>query len=140
MGIPFLALAVLFLLAPARIHAGNSCDDIEALANQWHELADYIDEQTSDEGNISAKARAHVRQEQKALLPRTRALAAKLVLVKRKRIQGLGRQLQGILDQMEDADPGDAWEDDVRLIDRMVDVIDDATDQCDSGRFNFNQA
>ncbi len=140
MGTPLVVLILLLLFAPVRVGAEASCDDIEALANQWHELADYIDEQTQDGKDITPKARARVHQEQKALVPRTRALAAKLALVKRKRIQGLARQLHGLIDQMEDTDPGDTWETDVRVIDRMVDVIDDATEQCDSGRFGFGQA
>jgi hypothetical protein len=140
MGVRLAATALLLLLSPTRSGAGSSCDDIQALADQWHELADFIDDNTSDDGAIPAKARAHVRAEQKALLPRTRSLASRLALVKVKRVRGLAMQLSGILDQMEDSDARDTWEDEVRLIDRMVDVIDDSTDQCDAGRFDFKQA
>jgi hypothetical protein len=122
-------LAVLTLLLSS-IASANICDDVHALANRWHRLANAIHERTHE--NLSPADRKRVAKEDRLLIPPSRELVTICSKESDKRVQSLGKQLAALLDEYASLNDNESWDEDVKVIDKMVHVMDDLTGICDS--------
>ena len=107
---------------------GNLCDDIHAVANRWHKLANAIHNRHSE--NLSAADRKKIAKEDRVLIQPSREV---VTLCRREsgKVKALGNQLGGLLDEYAAIDDSESWDEDVRVIDKMVDVLDQLTHICD---------
>ena len=107
---------------------GNLCDDIHAVANRWHKLANSIHNRSGD--NLSAADRKKVAKEDRTLIPPSRDV---VTLCRREsgKVKALGNQLSALLDEYAALNDDDSWDEDVRVIDKMVEVLDQLTHICD---------
>lgn len=122
-------LLAIVLLIPG-IASANLCDDIHGLANRWHKLANAIHERTHEE--LSGADRKKVATEDRTLIPPSRELVTVCNKERDKKIQALGRQLSALLEEYAALNDDESWDEDVRVIDKMVVVMDELTTICDS--------
>lgn len=121
----------LLVLAPSA--KADGCDDIANLADRWHKLANYIDEH-SDDGKLRKKEIARVSKETKALTPFTKEFGDALVKEAKgkdvARLRALGKQISAAIDELGALGENDDWDEDVKIIDRLVEVLDKVVDSC----------
>ncbi len=118
------------LLFPLRSVAGG-CEDISKLSDRWTTLATYIHEHNEKRGDLSEAQVKKVRAEQKVLIPVTRDFGRALVKIDSKLIQSLGKQLVAILEELQAIPDSDGWDDDIKVIDRLVEVIEKTVEECE---------
>ena len=125
--------ALLLAALPAR---ADLCDDIHKVANRWHALANYIDEH-SDGGKLRAGEIKKVAAEARNLAAPSKVLGNALVNVYKgkneQRIRALGKQILASLEELGGLNDDDDWDEDVKIIDRLVEVLDKVTEECDKG-------
>jgi hypothetical protein len=125
-----LACLMFFSVTSAK---ADDCDDISKLADQWHKLANYIDN-NSDDGKLRKAQIAKVSKDTKALAPGTKELGD--VLAKEAkgkdlaRVRALGKQISAAIDELGALGEGDDWDEDVKIIDRLVEILDKVADWC----------
>ncbi len=126
---PLLLAALLAI--PSR---ADVCDDIHALANKWHGLANYIDGH-SDNGHLRKNEVAKVARDARALAGPTRTLGVFLANeykgANQQRVRALGKQILAALEELGGLKEEDDWDEDVKIIDRLVDVTDKVVEVCD---------
>jgi hypothetical protein len=125
-------LLLAFLTLPSR---ADVCDDIHRLANRWHDLANYIHDH-SDNGKLRPKEIAKVGGEARQLLGPTKTLGDFLVKEydgsDAQRVRAQGKQILAALEELGALKEDDDWDEDVKIIDRLVDVTDNVVNVCDS--------
>lgn len=128
------AAALLLPLLAASAHA-DLCDDIHRLANRWHNLANYIHEH-SDNGALRKREIAKVAAETRLLVDPTKTLGTLLTKeyegVDKQRVRALGKQILAALEELGGLQEDDDWNEDVRIIDRLVEVTDHVVEICDT--------
>lgn len=121
------------LLATTPMVKADGCDDISNLAERWHKLANYID-QHSDDGKLQKKEVAKVSKDTKALTPFTKAFGDALANEAKgkdeKRLRALGKQISAAIDELGALGEDDDWAEDVKIIDRLVEVLDKVIESC----------
>ena len=118
------------LLFPLSAVAGG-CEDISKLSERWNTLASYIHEHNDKRGDLTEAQVKKVRAEQKILIPVTRDFGKALVKIDSKLIQSLGKQLVAILEELQAIPDSDGWDDDIKVIDRLVEVIEKTVEECE---------
>ena len=127
-----LAIGCLLLVTAPRMKA-DVCEDISKLGDRWHKLSTYIDEH-SDDGKLRKSEIRKVAQETRTLVPPTKALGE--VLVKEfkgkedQRVRAWGKQILAALEELGALGDDDDWDEDVKIIDRLVDVVDKVAEAC----------
>src|SRR5262249_13004047 len=116
---------------PAR---ADICDDISKLADRWHKLANYIDDH-SDNGRLRASEIRKVATDTRALAPPTKNLGNAIVNEFKgkndQRVRALGKQILAALEELGGLKDDDDWNEDVKIIDRLVEVLDKIVEECD---------
>lgn len=105
------------------------CDDIHDLGTRWDNLATFIHERPKDQ--LSRGDQKKAEQEKRNLLPPTRQVA-RLAAQANKSYQSLGKQLVAIVEELQSLDQKDTWDDDVRVIDKLVATLDEIVKKCDA--------
>jgi hypothetical protein len=128
-----LALALLLLVAAPQAQAGP-CDSIGNIADRWHKLANFIDE-NSDEGTLKKAHIPRVLKEARAILPATKTFGDELAKAPANepaliRLRGIGRQISGLADEITAFNVEDDWDEAVDLIDKLVEQLDKAIEVC----------
>ncbi|MBS1872675.1 MAG: hypothetical protein JSU00_05645 [Acidobacteria bacterium] len=127
------AIGCLLMVSAQRLRA-DVCEDIGHLGDRWHKLANYIDEH-SDDGKLRKSEIRKVARDTKELMPPTKALGE--VLVKEfkgkdeQRVRAWGKQILGAIEELGGLTDDDDWDEDVKIIDRLVEVIDKVAAECD---------
>ena len=123
----------LMLLVAAPAAKADGCDDIANLADRWHKLANYIDEH-SDDGKLRKREIAKVSKDTKALTPFTKAFGDALAKEGKgkdtARLRALGKQISAAVEELIGLGEDDDWDEDVKIIDRLVEVLDKVVDGC----------
>lgn len=128
-----LALALLLLVAAPQAQAGP-CDTIGNIADRWHKLANFIDE-NSDEGTLKKALIPRVLKEARAILPSTKTFGDELAKAKGNeaaliRLRGIGKQISGMADEIAAFNVDDDWDEAVDIIDKLVEQLDKAIEVC----------
>jgi hypothetical protein len=122
------------LLLAAEPSRADVCDDINKLADRWQKLANYIDDH-SDNGKLRKTEIAKVAQDTRQLAPGTKELGNGLVREFKgkddQRVRALGKQILAALEELGGLKDDDDWDEDVKIIDRLVDILDKVVEQCD---------
>ncbi len=123
--------ALLLAALPAR---ADLCEDIKHLADRWHQLANYIDEH-SDNGKLRKNEITKVAREARTLVPPTQelgnVLAKEFKGANEQRVRALGKQILAGLEELGGLKEEDDWDEDVKIIDRLVEVTGKIVEQCD---------
>ena len=106
-----------------------ACASIVQLSTRWHDLAEYIVEQNGDGEGLDNDAEEIVRESEARLRGPTRSLA-NLLTKGNPRLRALGRQLLAMLDELNAIQDDEGWEEDVRVMDRLADVLDTLVSMC----------
>ena len=124
-------LWIAFLTMPSR---ADVCDDIHGIANRWHNLANYIHEH-SDNGTLRKNEIAKVAGETRQLVNPTRTLGTFLANeyqgADAQRVRAQGKQILAALEELGGLKEDDDWNEDVKIIDRLVSVTDHVVEICD---------
>lgn len=128
-----LILGCFLFVATPSLHA-DTCDDIARLADQWHKLANYIADH-SDGGTLRKNEIQKVSRQTRDLVPPSKDLGNALVKEFRgkqdQRVRAWGKQILAMLEELGGLGEDDDWDEDVKIIDRLVEVIDKVTAECD---------
>ena len=116
-------------MAPGVLQA-NICDDIHALANRWHKVANYIHERHGEE--LPASERREVTKQERQLISPTKDLAKLCKGDDNKRVQSLGKQISSVLEEYEALGEHESWDEDVKVLDKLVEILDNLTHLCDN--------
>ena len=121
------------MLASAPVVKADVCDEISALGDRWHALSKYIDDH-SDDGKLRKNEIRKVSAETRVLVPPTKVLGTRLVEnFKGKdetRVRAWGKQILAALEELGTLTEEDDWDEDVKIIDRLVEIIDKVSEVC----------
>lgn len=123
----------LLLLVSAPAAKADGCDHIAKLSDRWHKLANYIDEHSENE-KLRKSEIAKVSKETKALTPFTQAFGNALAKEGKgkdtARLRALGKQISAAIEELGGLGEDDDWDEDVKIIDRLVEVLDKVVESC----------
>lgn len=122
----FLTALVLFMLFAGFAHA-DICEDINSLANDWNDVANFVDDIRENDYFTDSELDTLERYVTE-LAEDTYILADALVDLGNQRETRLGVQMRKAMARLADAEDQDEV---VRSLDKLVDVIDRTTDYCD---------
>ncbi len=114
--------------------AADACEDIEMLADKWHNLADYIDEHSDDDGlqkSAIKKASADLRTLVRPTLDVGNSLVKGFKGKTDLRVRALGKQILAALEEIAVLKEDDDWDEDLEIIDRLVGELDKVVELCD---------
>jgi len=138
-GVPMLGVAMLLMGGASKLRA-DGCDDIGALGDRWHHVADFIDKH-SDDGKLRKSEIAKVQASAHELFPVTKEFAKALVgelhggkSRDEVRMKSLGKQLQANLDELGALGDGDDWDDVGEIVTKVGDVLNKISDLCSDGK------
>ncbi len=117
-----LVLALFSLVVQADI-----CDDISVLANEWNEVANFVDENQEDD-EISDQDIKILQKYLADLANDTNGLADALIELGNQKETKLGRSMHKVMGRLEASEGQDGI---VSYIDKLVDILDQTTDYCD---------
>ena len=127
--------AGLFLALLTMTSRADVCDDIHGLANRWHNLANYIHDH-SDNGRLRPNEIAKVGEDARQLLGPTKTLGNFLVSEydgsDAQRVRAQGKQILAAIEELGALKEDDDWDEDVKIIDRLVNVTDNVVNVCDA--------
>ena len=110
--------------------AAEICNDINTIADGWHEVANYIDE-NQDEG-ISDEEGAALVELSEALGEGTGALAGALLQEGNAEEKAMGKKLERHITKLSRVDGDDEVNYLVEIIDDLVTTLDEVVAYCDS--------
>jgi len=128
------ALGCMLFLNNAPAAKADGCDDIAKIADRWHKLSTYIDDR-SDNGKLRKKEIAVVSKQTKELTPFTKAFGDELAKITGKskeesRLRAMGKQISAAVDELGNLGEDDDWDEDVKIIDRIVEILDKVSEAC----------
>ncbi|MDJ0839238.1 MAG: hypothetical protein QNK37_22160 [Acidobacteriota bacterium] len=125
---PTKLLTLVFLCFGAlTAQAWDICEDINDLANDWNEVANFVDECHEDDEFTDSEIRILVKYITD-LAEDTYLLADALIDLGNQRETRLGTQMRKAMARIAEEEDQDRM---VRELDKLVDIIDRTTDYCD---------
>ena len=121
-----LCMLILISMLAIAAHA-DICEDINSLANDWNDVANFVDD-IRDNDYFTDRELDILERYVTELAEDTYFLADALIDLGNNRETKLGVAMRKTMSQLADARDQDEM---VRLLDKLVDIIDRTTDYCD---------
>jgi len=125
-----LTLAVALLCPMPSLADG--CDDIDSLSSRWHDLSKFVERHNGDEGLNKEQAKKAYAEGRK-LIPVTREFGKAISKIEGKP-GALGKQLVAAIEELTALTEEDSWDDDQKIIDRIVEILETTVTECDKGK------